>query len=325
MKKDSYYNTQELIFSPTIYSYRLEVCQQPIRARMCGFGDKDRRPIDPPPVVSSIDHSMMVVHAGLWNEDKTEERSLVINPSTIPAQSSNGPSSTVLSLHAPARTRNLMGHYTSSAYVLYNHLGESGIYFIFQDISVRTEGTFSLRFSFCDLKELLIRSSLNGYPNSRGSVGAEVFSESFRVYSAKKFPGMTESTSLSKAFARQGIKIPIRKETRYRKSNNNNNVEHENNVEGKVKESTSLAASSSSSSSSKATLKPIQKLSGQSTVTTSHHHLNNTDNRKDSINSLMEEDDDDDEGVSEDTNNNYENSTQMEEDHNKGKLAETLA
>ncbi|CAJ0640608.1 10782_t:CDS:2, partial [Entrophospora sp. SA101] len=106
---------------------------------MCGFGDKDRRPIDPPPVVSSIDHSMMVVHAGLWNEDKTEERSLVINPSTIPAQSSNGPSSTVLSLHAPARTRNLMGHYTSSAYVLYNHLGESGIYFIFQDISVRTE------------------------------------------------------------------------------------------------------------------------------------------------------------------------------------------
>ncbi|CAJ0824027.1 7489_t:CDS:2 [Entrophospora sp. SA101] len=85
---------------------------------MCGFGDKDRRPIDPPPV--------------------------------------------------------------------------SGIYFIFQDISVRTEGTFSLRFSFCDLKELLIRSSLNGYPNSRGSVGAEVFSESFRVYSAKKFPGMTD-------------------------------------------------------------------------------------------------------------------------------------
>jgi hypothetical protein len=33
------------------YSYRLEVSQQPIRARMCGFGDKDRRPIDPPPVV----------------------------------------------------------------------------------------------------------------------------------------------------------------------------------------------------------------------------------------------------------------------------------
>ncbi|CAG8538858.1 1604_t:CDS:2 [Paraglomus brasilianum] len=34
--------------------YRLEVSQQPIRARMCGFGEKDRRPIDPPPVVRLI-------------------------------------------------------------------------------------------------------------------------------------------------------------------------------------------------------------------------------------------------------------------------------
>jgi hypothetical protein len=32
------------------------------------------------------------------------------------------------------------------------------------------------------------------------------------VYSAKKFPGVCESTGLSKCFATQGIKIPIRKE-----------------------------------------------------------------------------------------------------------------
>jgi hypothetical protein len=32
------------------------------------------------------------------------------------------------------------------------------------------------------------------------------------VYSAKKFPGVIESTDLSKAFASQGIKIPIRKD-----------------------------------------------------------------------------------------------------------------
>jgi hypothetical protein len=29
----------------------LEIVQQPLRARMCGFGEKDRRPVDPPPVV----------------------------------------------------------------------------------------------------------------------------------------------------------------------------------------------------------------------------------------------------------------------------------
>lgn len=33
------------------------------------------------------------------------------------------------------------------------------------------------------------------------------------MYSAKKFPGVCESTPLSKTFAAQGIKIPIRKDT----------------------------------------------------------------------------------------------------------------
>jgi hypothetical protein len=32
------------------------------------------------------------------------------------------------------------------------------------------------------------------------------------VYSAKRFPGVVESTALSKCFATQGIKIPIRKD-----------------------------------------------------------------------------------------------------------------
>ena len=41
-----------------------------------------------------------------------------------------------------------------------------------------------------------------------------IFSDAFTVYPAKKFPGMTESSDLSITFARQGLKIPIRKETR---------------------------------------------------------------------------------------------------------------
>lgn len=42
---------------------------------------------------------------------------------------------------------------------------------------------------------------------------ASCFSEVFNVYSAKKFPGVCESTPLSKTFATQGIKIPIRKDS----------------------------------------------------------------------------------------------------------------
>lgn len=41
---------------------------------------------------------------------------------------------------------------------------------------------------------------------------ASCFSDVFQVYSAKKFPGVIESTHLSKCFATQGIKIPIRKD-----------------------------------------------------------------------------------------------------------------
>ncbi|CAB4378464.1 unnamed protein product [Rhizophagus irregularis] len=264
--------------------YRLEVSQQPIRARMCGFGDKDRRPIDPPPVVrllvstadgtpvpeSSVDHSMMIVHAGLWSENRTEERSLVINPSSIPTQST-GPSSTVMSLNAPSCTRNLMGHCTSSAYVLNNNLGQQGIYFIFQDLSVRTEGTFTLKFSFCDVKGLLVRS-LSGYTNSRGSVAAEVYSAPFKVYSAKKFPGMTESTALSKAFAKQGIKIPIRKETRYRKTNNEETRDPTNE---EVPESSSSALPTSTISDSKVSETTVESTGNDEKR--NHHDLSDDD------------------------------------------------
>lgn len=41
---------------------------------------------------------------------------------------------------------------------------------------------------------------------------ASIFSDKFDVFSAKKFPGVIESTELSKRFAAQGIKIPIRKD-----------------------------------------------------------------------------------------------------------------
>lgn len=41
---------------------------------------------------------------------------------------------------------------------------------------------------------------------------ATIFSDVFHVFSAKKFPGVIESTPLSKCFAIQGIKIPIRKD-----------------------------------------------------------------------------------------------------------------
>lgn len=58
------------------------------------------------------------------------------------------------------------------------------------------------------------KSSLQAGKLNTGSapVLATCFSDAFQVYSAKKFPGVVDSTDLSKAFAKQGIKIPIRKD-----------------------------------------------------------------------------------------------------------------
>ena len=56
------------------------------------------------------------------------------------------------------------------------------------------------------------RGSSSSLNTTAAPVLASVFSEAFQVFSAKKFPGVIESTALSKCFATQGIKIPIRKD-----------------------------------------------------------------------------------------------------------------
>ena len=55
-------------------------------------------------------------------------------------------------------------------------------------------------------------STGQGLNRGKAPVLAWAFSDKFQVYSAKKFPGVIESTPLSKTFAGQGIKIPIRKD-----------------------------------------------------------------------------------------------------------------
>ncbi|KAK7470354.1 hypothetical protein VKT23_001782 [Stygiomarasmius scandens] len=89
--------------SPEVWSqwcgrkhYSLEVTQHPIRARMCGFGDKDRRPLAPAAVakmivrrddnsivdVDDIDCSFFLVTVDLWSADGKSEMNLVLHPSS---------------------------------------------------------------------------------------------------------------------------------------------------------------------------------------------------------------------------------------------------
>jgi Velvet factor len=108
-------------------------------------------------------------------------------------------------------TRNLIGSTVVNATKMKDDKGELGIWFVMQDMSVRTEGSFRLKCSFVDLSD---PNSPSGITQSYALILAECFSECFMVYSAKKFPGVIESTPLSKAFAQQGVKIPIRKDAK---------------------------------------------------------------------------------------------------------------
>ncbi|KAG0025907.1 hypothetical protein BGZ81_006774 [Podila clonocystis] len=219
----------------SIMIFTLTVVQSPARARMCGFGDRDRRPMDPPPIlklsvtnrdgtemdVRQLNVSFYIAVADIYDVDRRTARTLVSNPSILP-QPEDTSSSKYLGVimdsdlsvipqsnSTSSTTRNLTGSTVSSGSLLFNTENELGIYFIFPDISVRAEGTFTLKFSFAQLPFQM---------NPTFDVLATAFSEPFVSYSAKKFPGMTKSTNLSKCFASQGIKIPIRKEKRASRS-----------------------------------------------------------------------------------------------------------
>ncbi|KAI9270060.1 velvet factor-domain-containing protein [Helicostylum pulchrum] len=210
--------------------YKLVIIQNPVRARCCGFGEKDRRPIDPPPILQlfiekpdgSLQNahedesnlSLFVVQCDLVSEDGKEQRSHVFNPSSAtspPTSSESVPTTgTLLTFHDPAPTRSLMGAVVSNAYQLMNGENKPGIYFVFQDLSVRIEGRFCLKFMFMNLSA--------GDPLTMSTqVSDDVLSNPFTVYSAKNFPGMTDSTAVSQCFAQQGIKISIRKGRRIRR------------------------------------------------------------------------------------------------------------
>lgn len=105
------------------YRYTLRVEQQPQRARMCGFGDKDRRPITPPPCVrliithkdtgqeinaNDIEGSFFVLQVDLWDKDATREVNIVRASSSSPAVSISTATTTS---YPPPQERTMMNQF----------------------------------------------------------------------------------------------------------------------------------------------------------------------------------------------------------------------
>ncbi|ANB12820.1 hypothetical protein AWJ20_1092 [Sugiyamaella lignohabitans] len=221
----SLYNNPAHQNSDTIHNrfrFELEISQEPVRSRMCGFGDKDRRLISPPPCVqlkiydretgapyediTHLDVSFYALLVELWTVDETTNLSSVVqSPKAMsgPGASSRGSEG----LPGSGRSqivRNLIGTLVATAFKLYNLDDNLGIWFVLHDLSVRIEGEYKLKFSF-------VRLSSTPGSNPAVPVLCESFSQPFRSYSAKKFPGVIDTTELSRYFALQGIRIPIRR------------------------------------------------------------------------------------------------------------------
>ncbi|KAI8149384.1 velvet factor-domain-containing protein [Fennellomyces sp. T-0311] len=176
--------------------YHLKLRQQPKQSRMCGVGEKaDRRPIDPPPIVQ--------LRVNDPNLPSTDRSSYLQNPYYFMYASLMAADlDEELHLLRDGKTRSTTGSVVSSLYHLKDIDNSDAGFFVFPDLSVRVEGNYRLKLSLFEI------------------IGKDVFhcvsiiSDVFIVYSAKKFPGMEESTFLSRAFADQGLKIRIRKELR---------------------------------------------------------------------------------------------------------------
>ncbi|CAK7263407.1 hypothetical protein SEPCBS119000_000468 [Sporothrix epigloea] len=180
--------------------YCIHVRQQPVAARSCGFGEGDRRVIDPPPIVQlnivdpeasakEIDvrlrSQLTVVHCSIWDETGEQDTS------TMPEDY--------------RQQRRLMGTLVSSPFVGQDENGKMGCFFCFPDLSCRTPGSFRLKFSLVVLKLPGMRAG------GSSPILATTMSSVFTVYSAKDFPGMQASTSLTKRLKKQGCLISVKK------------------------------------------------------------------------------------------------------------------
>jgi hypothetical protein len=92
---------------------------------------------------------LFTVQCDLYSEDTIEPRNLVYPPGTtsFPLEKDEK----VIDIDTTKSVRNLVGSVVSNAYELKNLADEVGTFFIFNDLSVRTEGVFTLRFLFSDL------------------------------------------------------------------------------------------------------------------------------------------------------------------------------
>lgn len=230
--------------------YHLHVRQQPIAARACGAGDRDRRPVDPPPIVqilltdfdpeSQDDRDILqdprftvgcllfpVPDTTGWTPSSEGEasQSAERDPDNI-ARADDSFSTPLLSgkafmspffVDADPDPNSAPTHpssdnfHTLNSPTTHSHsqvhpqflrnaskLNQPATFFIFADLSIRSAGLYRLQF------RLMNWGSVEDTGQSM-PILAEAWSDPFRVYAAKDFPGMRDSSILAEGLKELGF------------------------------------------------------------------------------------------------------------------------
>ncbi|KZT29833.1 hypothetical protein NEOLEDRAFT_1127707 [Neolentinus lepideus HHB14362 ss-1] len=198
------------------------------------YAVKDRRPLDPPPIVKLQAYRTVETRRG-WEEEKLvedytsfHELGLICyvdlfevpemsDHSTVPVRSPDDPDIVArlddfVIRESNKRTVAMAGETFVQAARL-EHRGNIVLFFIFPDISVRTEGIFILRYRFFDI-EIFAPGEI--HPTEGLPVLAETYGGTFEIYSTKDFPGLPESTELTKHVAKYNIRVNVRESRRTR-------------------------------------------------------------------------------------------------------------
>ncbi|GIK03371.1 hypothetical protein Aspvir_007440 [Aspergillus viridinutans] len=228
--------------------YHLHIRQQPIAARACGAGDRDRRPVDPPPIIqmlltdfdpqSQADLDILqdprltvgclllpVSAANSWPGSPETDGSCANREDRTASQRTEenapGPGTPLLSGKAfvspfhvdlDPDPQTAPPHPTSADHKVERKPGAvnstNGLdlakmrvpatFFVFPDLSIRSAGVYRLQFRLMNWG--LVEDTGQSMP-----VLAEVWSDPFRVYPAKDFPGMRDSSPLTEALKELGF------------------------------------------------------------------------------------------------------------------------
>ncbi|KAK3897821.1 velvet factor-domain-containing protein [Staphylotrichum tortipilum] len=169
--------------------FELAVRQQPKYACVA----IERKPIDPPPIVQ-----LMV------NPRKDPARTFLQNPYLILTARLIRKGDEDQDEQTGPKESDLTGTLVSSLYSLKDTDNSQGGFFVFGDLSVRRVGTYRLAFILYELrlaeKECWLLS--------------RTVSDPFVVYATKTFPGLAESTFLTRSFSDQGVRLRLRKDSR---------------------------------------------------------------------------------------------------------------